>query len=284
MEYNDLLEKVKNLLFSSIQSKMDSPSMLGLRQFLNVKEDYNPKDKQLFIEGRALLLPNAIERCISNVMALGNNDDIKGAVEEIYEMRSSPGDLNVSHEEAIGSLTYELNLCLKVFSFEVNLFSRMHKLLKSGMSNQEVWEQVHGSFHYHTRPRTEPDLKPEYAHLNDLFKSRIRARIENRLRSLQEKQRNQNFGTMPDFILGHILILADSNNLAAAAEKIYEIKLRDPENAGTLFQTIETLTKISEMFPTETSILRRLYEMMENNAACVEIVAEMEVMLLSDER
>jgi len=142
MEYNDLLEKVKNLLFPSIQAKMDSPSMIGLRQFLNVKEDYDPKDKQLFIEGRALLLPNAIERCISNVMALGYNDALSGAIEDLYEMRSALGGLGVSHEEAIASLTHELQLSIQGLGPEISFFKKMHQLCQARLGFEVVWNQI----------------------------------------------------------------------------------------------------------------------------------------------
>ena len=132
-------------------------------------------------------------------------------------------------------------------------------------------------------PKLEPELDAEYAYLNSHYKSLVRTRIIKRLRSLPQNQGKEDFGNIPDSILGNIVALADKNNLLKAAELIYGIKLTNPATAGTMLETIELLTAVLERFPSEIAILHRLYEMMDNEVRCVEIVAEMELMFLKEE-
>ena len=142
MEYNDLLAHMKSRLQTSIEPKMEQPSTQVMRDFLGVRSSVTPQDRQAFIDGTACLLPNAIDRCITDIMALGYNDTFDAAVEDLFEMRSAMGGLGCSRETAIESLDHELKICAKAFDAEVAVFRRMHKLAKSGLSNHEVWNQI----------------------------------------------------------------------------------------------------------------------------------------------
>jgi hypothetical protein len=145
MDYNDLLANVKGHLRPLIERKMQQPTTKTLRDFLGVRERLTPEDRQAFIAGTACLLPNAIDRCITNIMAIGDNATLDAAARAIYEMHSALGGSSQPEELAIESLTHELQLCSRAFSSEIAIFARMHKLSQSGLLNEEVWSQIRDS-------------------------------------------------------------------------------------------------------------------------------------------
>ena len=142
MDYAELLEKVKTKLRVSIGARMDLPTTREIHEFLGVRDTARPEDRQAFIDGRACLLPNAIDRCITSVMALGSNDTAEAAAIDLHEMRSGMGGSILFREDALQSLAYELHLCASAFSEEIRLFSQMHQLAKSGMSHEDVWARI----------------------------------------------------------------------------------------------------------------------------------------------
>ena len=146
MDYNELLENIKRLMRVSIEPQMRLPQTLKIRKFLGVKKTLKPEDREAVIDGRVRLLPDAIERCITDIVALGYNVTFEGAINDLIEMHSAKGGLGITRDDALESIAHELRLCHNTFSLEVQLFSRMHKLVKSGMSNQDVWEKFRGSF------------------------------------------------------------------------------------------------------------------------------------------
>ena len=113
-----------------------------VRDFLGLRDRIRPEDCQAYAEGRVCVLPEAINRCITAIITLGYNETIDAAVADVVELHLALGDLNQSHEDAVESSTQELTLCRKIFGSEVAVFKRMHKLAKSGVSNQEVWDQI----------------------------------------------------------------------------------------------------------------------------------------------
>lgn len=142
MEYDELLANMKSHLWKKIERKMAQPSTRNYRDFVGLRDRIRPEDHQAYAEGRVCVLPEAINRSFTAIMALGYNDTIDAAVADVIEQHSALGGLNQPYEDAVDSSTQELTLCNKTFRPEVALFKRMHKLAKSGVSNQEVWDQI----------------------------------------------------------------------------------------------------------------------------------------------
>ncbi len=129
-------------------------------------------------------------------------------------------------------------------------------------------------------PKIESRFKPEYAELNDRFKSRIRTRIKKRLLTIPEDHRTREFGIMPNYFLFQILTLADKRFFTRSST--IDLCGLDPDNSGTLCVVAglgDSLKIVRKKFSREISILRKLYELMDQNTDCSEIVAKMELML-----
>ena len=142
MEYDELLANMKSHLWKKIERKMAQASTRKIRNCVGLRDRIRPEDRQAYIEGRVCVLPEAINRSITAIMALGYNRTIDAAVADVVELHSALGGLNQPHEDAVESATQELTLCNEIFGSEVAVFKRMHKLAKSGVSNQEVWDQI----------------------------------------------------------------------------------------------------------------------------------------------
>lgn len=145
MEYNELLDNVKGQLRKRITPRMQHPSTQAIREFLNVQERPELADREALANGTAFLLNNAIDRCITNVMVLGYNDSFDAAVDDLFQTRDAWGGFIGPRKHVIRSLAHELKLCADAFGPEIELFSRMHKLAQSGLSNDEVWSQISGA-------------------------------------------------------------------------------------------------------------------------------------------
>ena len=128
-------------------------------------------------------------------------------------------------------------------------------------------------------PKTESALKPEYAKLHDRIKSCIRTRIKKRLLTIPENRRPPDFESLPDYFLFQILTLADKRFFTRSRSMTINL---DPKNPRTLIVVAglgNSLKIVRKKFSREISILRKLYELMDQNTDCSEIVAKMERML-----
>ena len=142
MNHDELLEKVKSKVSTSIRAKLNTAGMSDLRAFYKVKELYDPKDKALYVDGRAMFPENAVERCVSGIMSLGYNADFKAAVVDLFRMRAARGLFGMTPEEAIDSIVYELDLIVKALAPEVAYFKNMHQLVQCGVEPAAIWEQI----------------------------------------------------------------------------------------------------------------------------------------------
>jgi hypothetical protein len=142
MEYDELLANMKSHLWKKIERKMAQASTRKIRDFVGLRDRIRPEERQAYAEGRVCVLPEAVNRSITAIMALGYNDTIDAAVADVVELHSALGGLNQPYEDAVESAAQELTLCNTIFRLEIAIFKRMHKLAKSGLSNQEVWDQI----------------------------------------------------------------------------------------------------------------------------------------------
>ncbi len=124
MEYEELLANMKSHLWKTIEPKMVQSSTKKIRDFLGLRDRIRPEDHQAYAEGRVCVLPEAINRCITAIMALGYNETIDAAVADVVELHSALGGLNQSHGDAVQSSTQELTLCSKIFPSEIAVFKR----------------------------------------------------------------------------------------------------------------------------------------------------------------
>ncbi len=142
MNPDELLEKVKSKVSASIRAKLNTPGMADLRTFYKVKEHYDPKDKALYVDGRAMFPENAVERCVSGIMSLGYNAEFKPAVVDLFRMRAALGLYGMTPEEAINSIVHELELIIKALAPEVLFFKQMHQQVQTGAEAASIWEQL----------------------------------------------------------------------------------------------------------------------------------------------
>ena len=142
MNYDDLLTNVKGHLRPSIELKLQSPRAKALCDFLGVREQFTPADREAVIAGKLRLLPNAVDRCITSIMAIGYNGGLDAAARDLYEMRSALGGSTQPETLALRSLKYELELSSIAFDTEIMLFARMHKLSQSGVPTETVLSQI----------------------------------------------------------------------------------------------------------------------------------------------
>ena len=128
-------------------------------------------------------------------------------------------------------------------------------------------------------PKTESPFKPKYAELNDRFKSRILTRIKKRLLTIPENERPSDFDSLPDYFLFQILTLADKRFFTRSRRMTVNFDPKNPRTLIVLAGLGDSLNIVRKKFSKEISILRKLYEMIDQNTDCAEIVAKMERML-----
>jgi hypothetical protein len=117
-----------------------------------------------------------------------------------------------------------------------------------------------------------------YEDLNMHFKERVRERVVRKLAEIHTAE-GVNYGIC-DYVVGVIVLIADENNVVRAAERLRDIKQANPETACDLWSAVETVGAIYGRFGTEVSILHDLYQLQENQADILEIIAHMELRLL----
>ncbi len=142
MDDNDLFNLVKENVRASIKELMDLPHTQALRDFFGVKERIGPEDRQAVIEGRVCLLENAIDRCITNLVATARNGSTDAAANDIYEVNSTLGGYPYPRGQMIESIKHELFLTSHDFGYQLVSFKRMLFLKKRGLSNEAIWEDV----------------------------------------------------------------------------------------------------------------------------------------------
>jgi hypothetical protein len=116
-----------------------------------------------------------------------------------------------------------------------------------------------------------------YEDLNGHFRERIRDRVELSL----AKQ----YGATPmdsgirDYLVGVIILIASENNIVRAAERLTDLKQSNPDTACSLGSAVETIASVYERFATEVSMLHDLYQLQEDEANIMDIIAHMEMRL-----
>jgi hypothetical protein len=117
MNRDALLEDVKGLLRRSIASTLKIE-----------KAEYDA----------SLDTQTAVKRCLSMVMAIGYNETLDGALDDLCEMGSLFNTGTISRE----IVQKEVMACLNTFRFEIWIFKRMHEMNQNNMEPQEIWNDL----------------------------------------------------------------------------------------------------------------------------------------------
>jgi hypothetical protein len=90
----------------------------------------------------------AVDRCLSMVMAIGYNETLDGALDDLCEM----GSLLNAHTISREIVQKEVMASLNTFRFEIAVFKRMHEMGRLNMEAEVIWNelisQVHISLDY----------------------------------------------------------------------------------------------------------------------------------------
>jgi hypothetical protein len=117
MNRNALLEDVKGLLQLSIASTLKIE-----------KADYDI----------SLDTQTAVNRCLSMVMAIGYNETLDGALDDLCEMGALFNANKISRNE----VQKEVMACLNTFRFEIAGFKKMHEMNRQNMEPKDIWNYL----------------------------------------------------------------------------------------------------------------------------------------------
>ncbi len=81
----------------------------------------------------------AVDRCLTNVMALGYNPSVEAALEEICDFRFFGEDLD---DATLAEIRTEMVATNNTFVAEVAAYAKAHELLRQGISPDEILEAV----------------------------------------------------------------------------------------------------------------------------------------------
>lgn len=115
MNKDELLDNVQRLLRKAIAARLKI-----------ARADYDA----------SLDTQTAVNRCLTNVMALGYNRDINAAVQDLCETRFFGDEIDEKLREAIQT---EVVATYNTFSLEVAAFARMHELNLANVDAAEIW-------------------------------------------------------------------------------------------------------------------------------------------------
>jgi len=115
MAFYEPIDLLKSRLRAFVQEKLQGPQGSAIVAFLNVKSKIDGVDRQEYLEGRACLLPHAVDRCVMNIMTIANNESLDSAVAETLETRLALCGLELPRE----FVQKELKLCGQTFADEV---------------------------------------------------------------------------------------------------------------------------------------------------------------------
>jgi len=118
MTQNELIEELGSLLRLAIASRLNIP-----------KSDYDV----------SLDTRTAVNRCLSNVMALGYNSDIEAATKEICDSRFFGEDLD---DATMAEIRMEIIASKNSFTAEVAFYAKAHELLRLGISPDQVLKSI----------------------------------------------------------------------------------------------------------------------------------------------
>ena len=117
MNKDTLLENVKELLRRSIASTLKIE-----------KTDYD----------MSLDTQTAVNRCLSMIMAIGYNETLDGALDDLCEMGSLFNANAISREV----VQKEIMACLNTFRVEIAVFKIMHQMNQQNKEPREIWNDI----------------------------------------------------------------------------------------------------------------------------------------------
>ncbi|MES2851939.1 MAG: hypothetical protein V4698_03435 [Bacteroidota bacterium] len=119
MDYNQLLEEIKNLFLPQLKAVVHQAVY-----------DANPDMPEVFYR----------DMIYTDIMALGYNfNDSKKAVDDIYELQSM---LHGESDELYQNIQQRISETKAIYPFFVNVFSLFHKQSQDGLPFNEVIQNV----------------------------------------------------------------------------------------------------------------------------------------------
>jgi hypothetical protein len=85
----------------------------------------------------------AVDRCLSMVMAIGYNETLEGALDDLCEMGSFLNTNKISRDKVQKEVMGSLN----TFRFEIAMFKRMHEMGKHNMEPKAIWKELIAKIH-----------------------------------------------------------------------------------------------------------------------------------------
>jgi len=85
----------------------------------------------------------AVDRCLSMVMAIGYNETLDGAIDDLSEMGSLFNANTISRE----TVQKEVMASLNTFRFEIAAFKRMHEMERHNIEPKVVWSEIISQIH-----------------------------------------------------------------------------------------------------------------------------------------
>jgi hypothetical protein len=85
----------------------------------------------------------AVDRCLSMVMAIGYNETLDGALDDLCEMGSFLNANTISRE----IVQQEVMASLNTFRFEIAVFKRMLEMGRLNMDAKVIWNELISKIH-----------------------------------------------------------------------------------------------------------------------------------------
>ena len=85
----------------------------------------------------------AVDRCLSMVMAIGYNETLDGALDDLCEMGSFLNANTISRE----IVQKEVMASLNTFRFEIAVFKRMHDMGRRNIEAKVIWNELIPQIH-----------------------------------------------------------------------------------------------------------------------------------------
>jgi hypothetical protein len=81
-----------------------------------------------------------VNKCLSMVMAIGYNETLDGALDDLCQLGSIFSASTIPRE----IVQKEIMACLNTFRFEIAVFKRMHEMQRQNIEPKDVWNDLKG--------------------------------------------------------------------------------------------------------------------------------------------